>query len=179
MERGRRLKNKKASIELSFQFLFSIILIAVVLFVGFYVIKMFLGNAEKVKLLQTVEDVKSKVDEVSASDGSKYVMHFKLNSAVQGICFANASTCRDPLGFPGFCNNISAFKTTGENMFFYPLGSASKYKVKSAFEIYCGGSQKKSCLNVTQAQCFKRNLNNEFQFSIEKPNENSLVFIKS
>ena len=104
-------------------------------------------------------------------------MHFKLNSAVDYICFANASHCSGT-GLPSdFCSGIRASK---ENMFFYPLDSAGKYNVVSAFEIYCGSeSQKKNCLNVSKAICFDRNANNEFQFVIEKPNSNSLVYIKS
>ncbi len=169
--------------ELSFQFLFSIILIAVVLFVGFYVIRMFLNNAEKVKLLQTVQDVRDKVSEVSNSEGSSYLMHFKLNSAVKYICFASASNCgvsNVPGEIPpsGFCSEISAYKLSNENMFFYPIGAAGKYNVKSAFEIYCGSeSQKKDCLDVSQAKCFTRNLDNEFSFRIEKPNSDSLVYV--
>jgi len=190
MKRGKTLrkKNKKAAIEMSFQFLFSIILIVVVVFVGFYVIRMFLNNAEKVKLLLAVDDIRTKVDDLSGSDDSQSLMNFKLNSVVKYICFANASLCKQKdIGnnpeLINFCRDISNFRN-GENMFFYPLNSVGKYNVVSAFEIYCGlESQKKNCLNVSKAICFFRGQNlghpDEFSFYVWSPNSNSPVYIKA
>jgi uncharacterized protein (UPF0333 family) len=189
MKRGRGMKlkrkSKKAAIEMSFQFIFSIILVAVVLFVGFYVIDMFLKQAEKVKLLQAVEDVRSKINEVSSSDGSSYLIKFKLNSAVDYICFANSSNYRPsttdgerpPSDLGTMIRNLG---TGTENMFFYPIWGTLKYKVNSAFEIYCGSeTNKKSCFNVTKAKCFGRDSNGEFSFRIEKPNSESSVYVKA
>jgi hypothetical protein len=182
----RRLKNKRG-IEMSFQFIFSAILVAVVLFVGFFVIRMFLDVAEKGRLMTAIEDVRVKVDEVFDSEGSRQLMHFKLNSAVDYICFSNYSTCRQSdLGsnpdLSRFCSNISSF-TTGENMFLYPLNSVSKYKVNSWAKIYCGDAQDKNCLDVSKAKCFRRGLDprypDEFSFYVEKPSSNSMVVVRA
>ena len=176
-------KNRKAAMEMSFQFIFSIILVVVVLFVGFFVIRMFLNQSEKLKLLSAVEDIRSKVDEISSSYGASYLMHFKLNSKIQAICFANASNCQPnllPSELKGFCNNITSYKGTSKNMFFYPASAAWNYKVADAYEIYCGSeSQKKECFNVSITRCFIPDLNDEFiSFRIEKPNEEAKTYVR-
>lgn len=140
---------KKAEIHLSFQFIFSVILIAVVLFVGFYVIKMFLNNAERVKLLDFVAQLRSTIIEISDNtEESSQIFTSSINKNIEKICFisprstCSAAICQDPL--------LPIYRTGNNNMFFFPLDVAPKYKVSSGQEMYCSepGEPIKSCITL-------------------------------
>lgn len=182
MSLRKKRKNRKAAIEMSFPFIFSAILVAVVLFVGFFVIKMFLDYGEKAKIQTAVADIKSKVDEVSSSYGQSDLMSFKLSSKIEAICFVDMSgvngPCKNPSGFSNFCRDYSSFAGTRNNMFIYPAKAAWDFKLGEAYEIYCGTeSQKKQCLDLSTSKCFMPDLDGKISFRVTKPNEESQVKI--
>lgn len=179
MSLRKKSKNRKAAIEMSFPFIFSAILVAVVLFVGFFVIKMFLNYGEKAKIQTAIADIKSKVDEVSSSYGQSDLMSFKLSSNIKAICFVDMTgVCKNPQGFSNFCRDYSSFTGTRNNMFIYPAKAAWDYKVSEAYEIYCGTeSQKKQCLDLSTSKCFVPDLDGKISFRVTKPNEESKVNI--
>jgi hypothetical protein len=181
----KKMKNKKAAIEMSFQFIFSVILIAVVLFVGFYVIKIFLDRAEQVKFNDFVSRLKG--DEgvwgVWTQDEASQVFSGSVNKAIKYVCFARPG-CTDP-SIPelrGFCTNITQRYSGNYNFFFYPLGVAEKYHAKSAFEVYCNdqGEPLKNCVDVSEPTCIKAmNIDGAWKIRMRlvKQNSTSLVEI--
>jgi hypothetical protein len=109
---------------------------------------MFLVKAEQVKLLDFIQELKTTVSDISDVDGSRELFNSSINSKILYICFANASSCNNPVyqDMQQFCSNISArYANMNYNMFFYPINIAGKYKVASAQEINCNG---KNCVYI-------------------------------
>jgi uncharacterized protein (UPF0333 family) len=170
----RKKQHKKAQLQMSFQFIFSIILVVVVIFVGFYVINIFLKQAETTKMLSFVDKLNTEVDSISGEFSASQTFNATLSTKIQFVCFANPSKCTDLSSqyIPGFCQNISQFKDKNKNMFFYPLTAAGKY---AAQEIYCEGG--KECLFLPQNPNCIQVENGKIGMRIVKENETSKVQI--
>ncbi len=176
--------------EISFQFIFSIILVVVVLFVGFYVIKIFLDRAEQIKFLDFVARLKSEqgVWGVWTQEEASQVFSAQINSKVKYVCFANIGTgnCQDP-NIPelkGFCANISRmYLGKNYNVFFYPFGIAEKYHANSAASLYCSADNEplKKCIEIPKTPiCIKaRTVEGQWKIKMRltKQNATSLVEI--
>ena len=154
------VKIKKAQLQsMPFQMIFSLILVAVVIFVGFFVIKMFLDRAEQIKFLDFQAKFGEKVISVWKGDtGSRETINLPLSTKLDLVCFVNKNNCINPVGYPGFCQEITNFRGEQDmNMFFYPLGVAEKFKARSGFRVSCEnpGSIVKECLEIPeQVFCF-------------------------
>jgi hypothetical protein len=182
-------KSRKGSIEMSFQFIFSIILVAVVLFVGFYVIKMFLDRAEQIKFLDFASRLKSEqgVWGVWTQEEASQVFSAPVNSGIKYVCFANIANCQQGSGVPSnFCTNISRmYSGKNYNVFFYPFGVAEKYHSKSAVAVYCNADNEpqKKCIEIPKTPICIKAKTVEGQWKIKmrlsKQNETSLVEISS
>ncbi len=185
----RKLKtSKKGAIEMSFQFIFSVILVAVVLFVGFYVIKMFLDRAEQVKFLDFTARLKSDqgIWGIWTQEEASQVFSAQINSKIKYICFANIANCQDPsiAELKGFCRNISQkYPGKNYNLFFYPLNIAEKYHAVSGVSVYCNADNEplKKCIEIPKTPVCIKAKTVEGQWKIKmrltKQNETSLVQI--
>jgi hypothetical protein len=184
-------KSKRGSIEMSFQFIFSIILVAVVLFVGFYVIKMFLDRAEQLKFLDFTSRLKSDqgVWGVWTQEEASQVFSAQVNSKIKYICFANiGSNYQDP-NIPelkGLCNNLSRmYPGKSYNLFFYPFGVAEKYHSSSAASVYCNADNEpmKKCIEIPKTPvCIKaRTVEGQWKIKmrLSKQTQTSLVEISA
>ncbi|MCX6741851.1 MAG: hypothetical protein NTX24_01585 [Candidatus Pacearchaeota archaeon] len=181
--------NKKGDFQLSFQFIFSIILIAVVFFVGFYVIKIFLDQTEKIKLLDFTEQLKNSdggLLDIWRQDSASQIISLPISNKIEYVCFANFSSCSGITPYDSelssFCKNITySYRSSTEpyNMFFYPLGRAEKYGVKSAQAISCNnaGETLKSCVAINStANCIKV-VDGRVKMKLLKENETSKIQI--
>lgn len=147
-----------------FRFIFSIILIAVALFVAFWAIRHFMNIAEQGKILQFKEDFEYKVNSIWTSTYEVDTpFEFTTSPKIKWICFGDgtATTCIDPPGIDelcledrfcakNFCDEISSGMYDDYNLFLLPLGMAERYNAYSTFMITCKG---KNCLNFTNAEC--------------------------
>ncbi len=187
MQKIKRGKSRRASVEMSFQFIFSIILVAVVVFVAFFAIKKFLDQAEKIKLLDFVETVKGAAIPLWGTDGgTQKVGPIGLNSGLAYVCFANVSrpcsfsrSFTPPVEKAQICSLISSFKSKpNSNMFFYPASVATNYGLSPAQEVYCSekGQPLKKCLDLTSVSCVPVT-GGQIKFRLEKENEGSLINI--
>jgi len=179
--------SKKAAIEMSFQFIFSIILVGVVVFVAFFAIKKFLDQAEKIKLLDFVETIKSAAIPLWGTDGgTQKVGPTSINSGLSYVCFANVSRpCSfsreftQPTEKAQICSLISSFKNKpNSNMFYYPASVATNYGLSPAQEVYCSekGAPLKRCLDLSLVSCIPVKAG-VIQFRLEKETESSLINI--
>lgn len=177
MKRGRIIAKNKAQTQLSFQTIFSILLVAIVIFVGFYVIRMFLDRAEQAKINAFVTDLRNKAIEIWSTEGASEVFNYNLNKKIERICFTNASTCQSNV--PGFCNSIDIYRGENENLFFLPLGVVEKYKAKSAQELYCNDPNDPpiKCIDVKQTTCILVT-DGKISLRLLKENETSLIKIR-
>ncbi|MFH1823096.1 MAG: hypothetical protein ABH817_00040 [archaeon] len=122
----------KRGIELSFKFIFSLILVAVIIVVGFFVIKTFLDRAEQMNFNLAYQDVQDSVNSVwnGASEASK-VVEITAPRGVLKFCFIEGATCT---GLDE-CEEISYLIGNGDNFFFYPIDLAERYGTKSNWKI--------------------------------------------
>lgn len=145
MKRGK--KAKKAQIMgLPFQFIFAVILIAVALFVGFFVIKMFLERAEQANINDFVKNqLTYEIQSIwSGPEEASVTKSLILSKNFEYVCFWKQPQCiqRSDLP-PNFCSLAKDYATsTKENLFLVgkngELGIAEKYDAFTAWYIKCG-----------------------------------------
>ena len=114
--------------ELSFGMIFSMILIAVFLFVAFFAIKFFLNMQCTVSEGQFVNDFENEVERLWASSGSEE-SSFKGTiggfCGVKEVCFVNPDMEKPQKGeFKDEYEGIQGGYDVGDNVFFYPIKSA-------------------------------------------------------
>lgn len=126
---------KKGGMELSFGMIFSMILIAVFLFVAFYAIKFFLNMQCTVSEGQFVKDFENEVDRLWASSGSEESSFTRTIGGfcgVKEVCFVNPDMEKPQKG--EFDEEYEEIQQqgfdAGDNMFFYPIKSAEFGHVK-------------------------------------------------
>lgn len=146
MAKKRRKTDKKGQMMgMPFQFIFSMILIAVVLFVAFWAIKHFMATAETANIGDFVASVKSNIYNAwSSGTEANMTPAISFSSKFEKACFANLSApCSGPDAL--VCTAANAFGysgKTGENLFLVgkgnELGVAEAYGMESGIKIMCG-----------------------------------------
>ncbi|MEM1535024.1 MAG: hypothetical protein QXE64_01830 [Candidatus Pacearchaeota archaeon] len=146
--RGRR------GFELSFTFIFSLILIAVFIYVAIWAIKHFLELKDRTLIQASIDDIKSEIQETWQAEGKQETLEFLFPKSVTYICFANLTslTC---LG-KAYCsdlNNYSAYSSFKQyNTFVLPFKLKAKYGIQGAYLIKCGGID---CLTFANPTCIQ------------------------
>lgn len=171
----RGYKNKKAqSMSLPFTMIFAIIMVAVILFVGFYVITMFLDRAEQVKLNTLPKDIEETVIQAWQSSQTERTINLDSSNKVQQICFIDFS--QSPKGDYTLYNDLKNFDEEA-NFFYYPLMKAEKYSSFTAWQIKCGT---KDCLKVELKNplCIEV-IDGKVTFKLKKESGQSYVTINS
>jgi len=150
-------KSKRAQITgLPFQFIFSLIIIAITLFVAVWAIRIFLARSEQAKIGNFITEVKNEINELwfSSYEAEKNVS-FDFSNKFTYVCFANTSEnflCRD--------SNLNLNKDDveqyisreGINLFLVPPEKALDYDMSAAYYISCEG---KECVMLERAcVCF-------------------------
>lgn len=147
-------KSKRAQITgLPFQFIFSLIIIAITLFVAVWAIRIFLAKSEQAKIGNFVTEVKNEINELwfSSYEAEKNVS-FDFSNKFTYVCFANTS--EDDFS----CNSINKddveqyISREGINLFLVPPEKALDYDMSAAYYISCEG---KECVMLERAcVCF-------------------------
>jgi len=119
-------RGRKGAIELSFGMLFAIILIAATIAVAFYVISYFMSFKKCSDIGLFSNELKNKVNDMSAAPEAEATFNASLPSAVNSVCFGNlnlAVTGEDEI-------KRIAIKKTGtsltNNVFIYPASACSE-----------------------------------------------------
>ena len=118
----KRKENKKAEVfGMSFGMIFSIILIVFILVVAGIAINAFLNTQKCAQIGLFIEDLQKDVDSAWNSEKSSLSAGYNLPLGLNYVCFANLSE-----GVSGgtlerdIYNEISLYKLSEGNMFFYP-----------------------------------------------------------
>ncbi len=147
----KRGENKKAQVMgMPFQFIFALILVAVAIFVGFFVIKAFLERAEQANINLFVTELTDEITNLWTADSAQRTSEFKLSRNFEQVCFLNQSKpCNRQLS-PELCDSNMGYnfwrRSDKDNMFLLPLGAAEKYDAYTAWHVKCGA---KECINFT------------------------------
>jgi len=158
--------DKRGVIEMSFQMIFSLILIAAFLYAAFVGIKYFMGTADQVKINLFVSDLQSKVDSAYMTTEISQTYSFSLPARIKSVCFADPTLTKNMLSTEckDFETYIPTFKSSGMNMFFCPASEAWKVGAPIYAKIQCKG---KNCLSFPRMPyCIKNT--GKFSISIEK-----------
>ncbi len=144
-------RGKKGQVMgMPFIFIFSLILVAVALFVGFWVIKNFMERAEQLAIYDFTNQLENEVISTWQKEEASKTITLAFSKKFDQICFTNLNSCSQP---PGFCyeaKNIWS-KTSQDNLFLMPFGTAEKYEASTAWHIKCG---QKECLEIQNTICF-------------------------
>lgn len=152
------MKNKTAQIiGLSFQTIFALILIIFTIFVGFFVIKMFLERMEQANINDFIKNqLEQEIMNIWTAEESSKNVTLILSKKFDYICFVNQSRnikCENNYAPPtatNFCQEY-LFWTRNEkdNLILVPLGIAEKYGTYTSWHIACGT---KECINWSKQQ---------------------------
>ncbi len=173
MKRGR-FRNKKGQVmSLPFTLIFSVIITAVVIFVGFYVINMFLKNAEQVKLRALPDEVQAEVVKIwSDSDSASRQISLDCSKKIKSVCFTNFSIASKGVDKTRF-DELKQWDEDA-NFFYYPLGEADKYSASSSAMIKCGNI---ACLQVKSDNPLCLPCDGEITFTLTKDVGSPFVYI--
>jgi uncharacterized protein (UPF0333 family) len=160
---------KRGSIELSFQLIFSLILVAVFIYASFVGIKYFLDISEHAQINTFIAELQSKVEaagtateisqtyEISLPSGIKYVCFSQLNNLTKSaLTNSNITACKD---FERYLINYKDM-----NMFFCPAEAAWKVSAPMYMNINCNG---KNCLTFPKNPYCIPNANGKVRFKLE------------
>ncbi len=128
----RKIKNKKADINLSFGFIFSVILIGVFIFAAIYGIKFFMNSSKQYQIGSFYGDFQGKIQAVHGGSGSRN-SPFKivLPKEIKAVCFINTSLPITNKGKEYKDLENDFLEDMEENVFLYPLDKAYDFKIKS------------------------------------------------
>jgi len=133
----RNITNKRG-IELSFSFIFSLIVAAVVIFVGIWGVKKLIEFSEGNKISLSIKEIQNTVEEVWQAHESRRVETFYFPSSVKAICFINNSQTsgieqrlrNDILKYQAYFSKY--------NLFILPFELRNKYRIQGYYNITCG-----------------------------------------
>lgn len=168
--------NKRGQMEMSFQLIFSIILIAVFIYAAFYGIRYFLERADQVQVGQFLADLKSDVNNAWQSTETSNVYTFNLPDGVKKVCFSNFNY----LSYnKSYCPEFEIYRTAaqreGSNVFFCPPSGASNVGAPVHFRIDCDGTD---CLRFPAKQPYCLSNNNGVTITLERNLGEAFVKLK-
>ncbi len=153
---------KKAAIELSFTFIFALLLIAVFIVVAVTAIKSFLCTADAAKAGMFYSSLSKKINEAWWKSSYEESSSFYVPSSVEKVCFANLS--KWPSGVSdkekAILGNLTKYHGNAKaNVFFWPIPekcfeNLAYYKIKCE-ESECIALSEMSnpyCINATKGK---------------------------
>ena len=123
----KKMKNKKADIQISFNMIFSIILIIVFIVTATYVIKKFINTSQCSQIGIFKNDLQNEIDKAWASTGeSVYSKSFDIPSKITYICFADKNKTYTGT-YKDYARDFK-YSNPGNNFFFVPMKNACDFK---------------------------------------------------
>ena len=164
-------RGKRAQMKLSFGVIFSIILIVVFLFFGFYVIGKFIDTKNSIEIGRFTDGLQTDVDKMWKSSQGSQEAEYSLPKKIKKLCFVDYFS--SGIGADAeFYKELRQFYYEDENLFFYPVGSGGGLDSKKI--------QKIDIKKITQDEnpfCIK-NDDGKIQMIIKKDFDSGLVEIK-
>lgn len=158
--------------QLPFGILFSIILIAVFVFVAFFAIKVFLEQRDCSQIGLFINDLQGEIDNVwMSSETSSGIFSAVLPSGIKYVCFADMEAAEGLSGDDDIIREIERYSSE-KNLFFYP----AKYSCNMPAQII-------KHINITEITKYENpycieNKKGRINMTIEKDYYEALVKIK-
>lgn len=119
--------DKKAQqiLGMSFEVIFSILLIIFFVIVAFIAIKYFMNTASCTKIGLFVSDFKNEIDNTWNSQSNSYTKDFILPTGIEYVCFIDYK--KSLIGeYESIGNELGVYEGSGANMYIYPAKKACK-----------------------------------------------------
>lgn len=162
---------KKAQMEIPFQLIFSLILIAAFIFAAIAGIRYFLATADHAKINSFIADIQSDVNSAWLSSGFSQTYEFSLPSRVSFVCFSSGElTSRQIDSLSSECREFSAYLLAYNgkkqmNMFFCSPSKVSAVDAPVYARIDCSG---KDCLMPVKTPYCINNTKGTVKIKLEK-----------
>ena len=145
------LNRKSQAMSMPFTMIFSLIVIAFIIYVGFITIKGFLENTDRIKVADFATSFKYDVNTLwQATAGSK-AYSYNLPSKITQICFASSAraynTSQNNSQIVFDIKKLSNYQNS--NLFLYPLSVPIAMGIPASFKIDCGETTKVDCLDLS------------------------------
>jgi len=143
--------------DLPFQLIFSIILIAAFLYAAIVGIRFFMESQQKIQIQQFYADLKSDVNVAWNSAGKTQTYSFTLPSAVKKVCLVDLKSTNAFSNVGAECTEFftsykELAKAAGSNIFVCPPIAAWKVGAQVHYKINCEGND---CIQFSkQLYCF-------------------------
>lgn len=111
--------SRHGELSLSFSFILSLIIIAAVIGVGFYMVSYFLSLKNCTELGLFKQDLQTKIDDAWNSEEVVDTFAGTLPSSVDRVCIGNLSAGKNTPEY----QTLRRFDEPGANLFYYPLPS--------------------------------------------------------
>lgn len=170
-------KKGQTSIEIPFQMIFSIILIAIFLYAAFTGIRFFLESADQARILQFSAELESKVNTIWQALDAEQTYTLDLPTRIEKVCFGNLATRVSQDTCPDFEIYREQAKIRGSNMFFCPPEAAFSVDAPVHLKIDCEGND---CLRTEQfvgTYCIDNN-NGKVSITLKKDFGSTEVVLK-
>lgn len=172
-----KMQGRKAQMHLPLEMMFSILLIAVFLFVVFFVVRHFLDVQKCAQVGLFVRDLQDKVDEVWNSQEANTVFESELPIGISNVCFADlkagknlaALNDKERQDVAEIYDDLAVyFKYNQANFFFYPWQSACNMAANNIKHV--------NLANMTNPYCFSE-ANSKIRIRLLKGFNDNLVRI--
>ncbi|MEM4647998.1 MAG: hypothetical protein QXO12_01655 [Candidatus Pacearchaeota archaeon] len=158
----------KKAIEISFGFIFSLIIVAITVFVAVWAIKQFIDIRDRTAIQAGIKDIENTIKDMFFVTEARETKSFYFPSAVEYICFINYSSMNNLNQYiRSELNKYGSSLLNKNNLFIIPYKTKLKYKVQGSYLIKCG---EVNCLKLINSICFK-NINNKVKITFKKDAE--------
>ncbi len=156
----KRMRSRKAQVmEMPFQFIFSIFLIAIFLVAAIIAIKSLLDSQAHAKIAAAYSEFEAEANSAYLSTSTEKTLHLDIPSSVKMICFSGAMnnifegdlSADEKLAY----DNLDIYRNNDANFFFYPAESVIKYSLNPYQKVMCGQDKDIDCMDLS-------NLRNNF-----------------
>ena len=145
---GNFPKSKKGQVmELPFQLIFSLILIAIFLYAAFTGIKYVLERGDQARIGEFLVDLKSKVNSAWQATEIENTYSFEIPKRIKLVCFGDLKKKINNTVCPDFDIYREQAVSQGSNLFFCPPKGAYSVGSPVHFKIDCNGND---CLEFKQ-----------------------------
>jgi len=144
--------NRRGNLELSFNMIFSIILIIAILGAAFYVLSFFFNINKCTNNGLFYKDLQTEIDKAWNADFAEDTISLSLPGSSDFVCFGNVSLGAEP-GITKQYDEIKFYGTRGNNLYIYPIKSACN-KDLSSYNLKHVQSSKMFCAPVKEGKRF-------------------------
>lgn len=139
---------------MSFQSIFSVILIVVFIAAAGIVVRVMLKNFEYSEIVQFRQDLKSNVENIWTTTTAEKTISLSLPSKISHVCFSDNIADAKEEDFPSkeIYDAVMFFSDEDAEVFFYNPDVLEGHNINPFMKIGCGTAQK-PCLEISETCC--------------------------